>query len=111
MFRSRVAGWGRTCGSCPLPNILQEVEIDVITEATCKRQWGANINDGHICVKGDKIGSCNGDSGGPLVCDVGGEWIQAGLTSWGYRGCNTNYPSVYSRITFFRQWITDNCGV
>lgn len=50
-----------------------------------------------------------GDSGGPLVCDN----YLAGVTSWGVSGCHTNgvvsRPSVYTRLTNYRNWIHSKC--
>ena len=47
-----------------------------------------------------------GDSGGPLACYTGGRWMLAGATSWGISGCTTRgYPSVYTRVSQFTQWI------
>ena len=38
-------------GGAPLPNILQEAHIDVITNDDCIGRWGAQrINDGHVCI-------------------------------------------------------------
>lgn len=109
-----ITGWGRTCGGCPLPTQLQEVQIPVIDEALCGQMWGVSYNaDLHICVwdkDNQDVGSCNGDSGGPLVCQNAGKWELCGITSWGYTGCSTNYPSVYARVSAFRAWVCQNTG-
>ena len=31
--------------------------------------------------------------------------VLAGVTSWGQASCGPNYPSVYTRVAFFRDWI------
>lgn len=52
-----------------------------------------------------------GDSGGPMNCPLSGEFVVAGVTSWGISGggaCLPEYPSVYTRTGFYRQWILDN---
>jgi secreted trypsin-like serine protease len=101
----QITGWGRTCGSCGLPNTLQVGTMTVLTNADCASRWSsAQVNNGHICVLAPTVGACNGDSGGPLQC--GG--VQTGLTSWGSSGCNVSLPSVYTRISFFRTWIDQN---
>ena len=50
-----------------------------------------------------------GDSGGPLVCQVNpdgeGPYELVGITSWGLSGCGTDYPSVYVRVSTFREWL------
>jgi secreted trypsin-like serine protease len=100
-----ITGWGRTCGSCGLPNILQQGTMTVLTNADCANRWSsALINNGHICVLSNTVGACNGDSGGPLNC--GG--VVTGITSWVASGCLVQYPSVYTRVSFFRTWIDQN---
>nr|AIZ49755.1 protease [Arenicola cristata] len=103
-----ISGWGRTCGGCALPDELRFVETTVLPNSganSCQTDWGSNVNDGHICVKsGDQSsGACNGDSGGPM--SIGNMVI--GVTSWGASGCLTSYPSAYSRVSFFRDWIRE----
>lgn len=56
--------------------------------------------------------SCNGDSGGPLVVPLGdGEYIQAGVVSWGMssastRSCAENALfSAYTRVSNYVDWL------
>lgn len=111
-----ITGWGRTCGICPLPTDLQEVQIPLIDDATCTAEWADSYNpDVHICVwggVGGGIGACNGDSGGPLVCRASpsDEWDLVGVTSWGRTGCGTNQPSVYTRLSNYRAFICQETG-
>lgn len=38
----------------------------------------------------------------------GGKWTQVGIVSWGI-GCGKGqYPGVYTRVTYFMNWITKN---
>ena len=57
----------------------------------------------------DSFSAVQGDSGGPLVCqaesDGSGPYELVGITSWGLSGCGTDYPSVYVRVSTFRDWI------
>ncbi|XP_065353059.1 trypsin-7-like isoform X2 [Cloeon dipterum] len=50
---------------------------------------------------------CTGDSGGPLF--VGGKVV--GIVSWSANECEDDYPSVYTRVSSFRDWIRDNTGI
>jgi secreted trypsin-like serine protease len=104
-----ITGWGDTKGTSDA-DTLNQLAVSVWEQRECIDAWGSNyINNGHICVGTGSEGACNGDSGGPLACQKQGRWILAGATSWGYSGCQTaGYPSVYSRISYFRDWIIDN---
>jgi elastase-2 len=107
-----ISGWGVTSvGGGGLPSTLQHADINIYTNSQCQGSWGSSINSGHVCI-GDTSqghGSCNGDSGGPLVTSSRGTLV--GITSWGISGCSPSYPSVYSRIAFFRSWIRGKTGV
>jgi len=100
-----ITGWGRTCGTCGIPNTLQQGTMTVLTNAACANSWSsAQINNGHVCVQANSVSACSGDSGGPLTCGS----TLVGATSWGQAQCNPSFPSVYSRISFFRAWIDAN---
>ncbi|ESN97469.1 hypothetical protein HELRODRAFT_185895 [Helobdella robusta] len=104
-----VTGWGRMYGGGPLPTDLYEAKVDVISRDQCRKIWGEKVSDKHVCIhdlKDFSSGSCNGDSGGPLVCEVSPKsWELVGATSWGAAGCNTSYPSVYTRISAYNSWL------
>lgn len=48
--------------------------------------------------------SCQGDSGGPLTRTKNNETVLVGLVSLG-KGCGTGTPSIYTNVTYFRDWI------
>jgi hypothetical protein len=106
-----ITGWGRLTGNGILPENLQEAVIDILTTAECQGMWSANqVRDSQVCIfdrATQARGACNGDSGGPLVCRSGPDapWELVGATSWGRSGCATDYPSVYTRVSSFKQWI------
>jgi len=100
-----ITGWGRTSATSALPVTLQQGTMTVLSNAACTSSWSAaQINNGHICVSAASTSACSGDSGGPMV--VGG--VLVGATSWGQAQCNPSFPSVYSRVSFFRGWIDAN---
>ncbi|KAK6191996.1 hypothetical protein SNE40_003553 [Patella caerulea] len=100
-----ISGWGRTVGGGSLPNTLQWVNMQQISNAQCSAAMsnvgGAAIGSGHICVSQSGKSACNGDSGGPMVCSG----KLAGVTSWVVGSCLTSYPSVYGRVSQYRTWI------
>jgi len=47
-----------------------------------------------------------GDSGGPLVYDINGVYNLVGVVSFGHAsGCESGWPTVYSRVTAYLSWI------
>nr|KAG5687418.1 hypothetical protein BaRGS_019817 [Batillaria attramentaria] len=92
---------------------LKEAPITVISYNDCRSRWGIFFNpirSSHICVfNSGTYGACNGDSGGPLFSpdyDTGKTTV-TGVTSFGRSGCDTSYPSVYTRISSYTSWITN----
>ncbi|GFX43982.1 serine proteinase stubble [Trichonephila clavipes] len=108
-----VTGWGRLHEDGPLPNVIQEVSLPIITNKLCEnmyRQAGfvEDIPDIFICAGYTNGGkdSCEGDSGGPMVLqEDDGRWVLAGVISWGIGCALPNQPGVYTRITKFAEWI------
>ncbi|XP_054644975.1 serine protease 57-like [Dunckerocampus dactyliophorus] len=100
------AGWGDIGDNRTLPNTLQEVNVTLLSQRTCRRRWrGVPIIRTMVCGTGSRVpqGFCSGDSGGPLVCD--GE--AAGVVSFSGRRCgNPRTPDVYTRISSFTDWIS-----
>ena len=51
--------------------------------------------------------SCNGDSGGPLFAreQTDDPWIQIGLVSYGTTTCGIGVPGVYTKVSYYMDWI------
>ncbi|XP_048236587.1 chymotrypsin-like serine proteinase [Haliotis rufescens] len=89
-----ISGWGRLSGGGSTPNVLQKVDMTVLTNTDCSNRWSS--------ISGATVNSLNhGDSGGPLVC---GNTL-TGITSWGISSCSGSYPSVYTRVSSFYNWV------
>jgi len=111
-----ISGWGRDDRSTNLPSdLLKEANVPVLTTAVCKKKYGwfdrlHPISKVHVCM-GDPaqektdIHACHGDSGGPLVCKRDGVYELVGVASrTGSKDCSKR-PSVYIRVSEYREWI------
>ncbi|XP_032874737.1 transmembrane protease serine 9-like [Amblyraja radiata] len=109
-----ITGWGRLAYQGSLPFILQEAEVSVIDDQTCRNAYRSHITPRMLCagVLTGGVGSCQGDSGGPLACsDSRGTWFLAGIVSFGVRCAVPNFPGVYTRVTAVRDWVEQQTGV
>lgn len=108
-----VSGWGSIDDDEEIVPYLQYGYGSVLDLNQCISSYGPElINQGNICLKNNQTGgasSCNGDTGGPCVSTVTGELI--GISSFvPVSGCEVS-PSVYSRVTYFRDWIKKETGI
>jgi secreted trypsin-like serine protease len=95
---------------------LMEVSIPIVSFQDCNdwnSYWGIIVDQSMICAgasSGGK-GACKGDSGGPLIIrgSSASQDIQVGIVSFGSsKGCSiVNYPSVFTRVSYFKQWVQD----
>ncbi|KAG9470548.1 hypothetical protein GDO78_017351 [Eleutherodactylus coqui] len=128
------SGWGRVNESGELPNILQEVNLPILDDETCRSALDSmglpTLHKSMICAGFPDGGrdACQGDSGGPLVCRrPSGTWVLVGITSWG-SGCGRAWgasmtnrptlgsPAIFSKVSalidFIRNSSSDSvCGV
>lgn len=106
-----VSGWGRTSdGSSTTSAFLRSVQNNVITNTACEAIYEDVITESIICMTtAGGRGTCNSDSGGPLTVVSRGVRLQVGIVSFGVGGgCELGFPTAFSRVTSFRQWINDN---
>ena len=91
-----------------MPNQLQIIQLRTLTNNDCaQRLGGLTVTNGNVCTftrSGEGI--CMGDSGGPLV--VNG--LQEGIASW-VIPCAKGYPDVFTRVSYYREWIRYYSGV
>jgi secreted trypsin-like serine protease len=113
---SWVAGWGTTSSGGSTSSSLRNVRVTVLANSQCSSVYSSSNSNEQVCageIAGGKD-SCQGDSGGPLyVSDtVNGatKFVVAGVVSYG-KGCaQAGYPGVYTRTSYYKQWIADNKG-
>uniref|UniRef100_A0A803J2B8 Prothrombin n=1 Tax=Xenopus tropicalis TaxID=8364 RepID=A0A803J2B8_XENTR len=116
-YKGRVTGWGNlqetwTSGAQNLPQALQQINLPIVDQETCKSSTNIKVTDNMFCAgynpedskRGD---ACEGDSGGPFVMkdpDTG-RWVQLGIVSWG-EGCDRdNKYGFYVHVHRMRKWI------
>ncbi|XP_058118381.1 trypsin-3-like [Anopheles ziemanni] len=99
-----VSGWGSLYYQGPSTNHLQQVTLPIVSNSRCGMAYQnfAPILPYHICAGHKGKDACQGDSGGPLVYQN----QVIGIVSWGYGCAFENYPSVYTRVSEFLDFIT-----
>uniref|UniRef100_A0A670JUL9 Peptidase S1 domain-containing protein n=1 Tax=Podarcis muralis TaxID=64176 RepID=A0A670JUL9_PODMU len=95
---------------------LRQTEVKIIGNEICNRWnvYNGAISAGMLCAGYLEGGSdaCQGDSGGPLVTpDSRGIWYLVGIVSWGEECAKPNKPGVYTRVTYYREWIAARTGI
>jgi chymotrypsin len=106
-----ISGWGQiTDTPYSTTAILRSVTQPIISNEACGKRYGATISSRRVCVDGSGgKGSCLGDSGGPLTVRRNNRYIVVGIVAFVLtRGCEKGYPSGYTRVTSFLDWIAEN---
>ncbi|XP_015978536.2 ovochymase-2 [Rousettus aegyptiacus] len=118
----KTAGWGRLTEDGILPQVLQEVNLPILTRKECvaalltlKKPISGQT---FLCTGFPDGGrdACQGDSGGSLMCqNKKGAWTLAGVTSWGLgcgRGWRNNVqkddqgsPGIFTDLSRVLPWI------
>ena len=113
-----VSGWGHRRPGGSVSKQLQAASVLIVDQRTCRAQLsehGNVISSGELCAGWPAGGrdTCSGDSGGPLVVEgLGpGQYILAGVTSWGSGECGQKGSSgVYARVAHYMPWIRRMVG-
>ncbi|NXX79416.1 OVCH2 protein, partial [Urocolius indicus] len=120
-------GWGRLNENGVLPQVLQEVNLPILSSKECSRALSTlkkPIHGDTVMCAGFPDGgkdACQGDSGGPLLCRrKHGAWTLAGVISWGM-GCargwinnekkkhhNRGSPGIFTDLSTVLSWIQEN---
>jgi transmembrane protease serine 9 len=110
-----VAGWGLTAEGGQVSNLLRHVTVQFVSNKVCNglASYSGAITDRMICAgfaEGGKD-SCQGDSGGPLVvADGQGNYLQAGVVSFGDGCARPNKFGVYTNVAAVQPWIAGKIG-
>ena len=95
-----------------VPVVTVEMCAGVYNRTTYRRP--IQITSRQICAGGENAeDSCDGDSGGPLIkpgeVNSRPRYVQFGIVSFGPRSCGIRgFPAVYTRISFYMDWILSN---
>ena len=103
------------------PEELMTVNVPLVNSAQCNAWYQQRyprqdlIAESMFCAgyeNGNKD-ACLGDSGGPISADtlLGGNGVLLGVVSWGVDCAQPQTPGVYTRITYFKDWIEETTGV
>ena len=93
-------------------NVLQKAAVKVVSkeECTSSEVYSNHINGTTMICAGLEEGgvdACSGDSGGPLFQQLGDEYVQVGIVSFGMGCARANRPGVYSRVSSAANWIDE----
>jgi len=106
------SGWGHTSQGGQPSQILQYTNNPTPFQPDCEACFGPGwILDGMLCwgFCGENArNTCNGDSGGPLMTKRGETFDFFGTTSWNLGGCVSEFPKVFSNISYFTSWVDEN---
>lgn len=72
--------------------------------------WGLVLAMNHAARMNFPFCWLQGDSGGPLQCAQDGQYKLIGIVSWGSSNCHPAAPTVFTRISAYRDWITSVTG-
>ncbi|WP_281557073.1 trypsin-like serine protease [Thalassomonas sp. RHCl1] len=104
-----VSGWGLTSNNGSPSDVLREVPLPVLSNASCSSQLQSNVPNSVICGGGPNgTSACNGDSGGPFAVNVNGDVYNIGTVSWG-RSCQG--ATAFTRTSSYTDWIERKTGI
>ncbi|KAF8791539.1 Proclotting enzyme like protein [Argiope bruennichi] len=109
-----VVGWGTVAFGGTASPVLRQVTVPVWDNDECDRTYRLErITNAFMCAGSPENGedACQGDSGGPLMTlSEEGRWEVIGIVSWGRRCGDPTFPGVYTRVSSYLNWITENAN-
>ncbi|CAB9506425.1 Vitamin K-dependent protein C (Fragment) [Seminavis robusta] len=97
-----VIGFGRTSNGGDASGVLQQLEVQSVSNAECQARGGNFNSPAIVCADVGGGGPCQGDSGSPLM---DGNKVQVGIVSFGKVGCASSFPDYYTRVSNYQDWI------
>lgn len=108
----QATGWGDTAPG-PLVRLSPELlgfSLMRMPQSLCASlpEYGQRLTSSMLCATSPSSDTCQGDSGGPLVLQRrqgDRDAALVGIVSWG-KGCaEFGKPGVYTRVSFYNDWI------
>lgn len=109
--RGTVTGWGVTAFGGRQSDVLEEVELPILTTRECQKFFGKSVTNNMICTLKTGRDSCSGDSGGPLSWSRENRYHLVGLVSWGVGCAGEDSPGVYTKVTNYLPWIEKETSI
>jgi len=108
-------GWGVTnTATLVTSSTLLKTSTPVISNEVCDSYYinSVPITEGMMCTYTAGTDTCQGDSGGPLTIlnSTTGNFQLIGVVSFGM-DCNSGYPAVNTRVTYYLDYIIDIVGL
>jgi len=115
--KCHVAGWGSSSHtSTATSSVLMEAQINIynsteecqpVFSSSDEASENGQVTDNMICAgwKEGGVDACSGDTGGPLVCVEDGKPVVTGIVSWGFKCGIPNFPSLYTDVSRYTDWI------
>merc|ERR1712037_891535 len=110
MTKCYTAGWGMDHESFGKQvDILNSVNVNIFDDDYCILEQD---HDPETMICAGAIGggrdACQGDSGGPLICEINGNAVLAGVTSWGIGCARAGSPGEWAKVSNYLDWIENN---
>ncbi|KAM6220903.1 transmembrane protease serine 11D-like [Rhynchocyon petersi] len=111
-----VTGWGSRRYGGNTVTELEQAKVRIMRNDVCNApaKYNGLILPGMLCagVPNGGVDACQGDSGGPLVQEDSRRlWFLVGIVSWGFQCGLSDKPGVYTRVTNYRNWISQQTGI
>ncbi|CAH2090497.1 unnamed protein product [Euphydryas editha] len=110
------SGWGIASeGVTFISPTLREKLMTVMSDPLCNTIYFNNLPPNFICgFSSDSSGTCKGDNGGPMTIFSNSmqETILVGVATFvSTSGCNSDLPSVFTRVQRHLNWISNVTGI
>ncbi|XP_023937182.1 venom serine protease-like isoform X2 [Bicyclus anynana] len=103
-----MTGWGTVYTGGPTSAVLREVNVNLLSQATCQSRI-TTVTPRQRCTFAQGKDACQYDSGGPVLYNdpTTGRLFLVGIISYG-RFCASDSPGICTWVPSLLNWITQN---